>query len=107
MRSRPQAFDAVICAVTFSYFGALAESLAAAHAALRLGGTLAFTVEALLESGTTDHQLGVSGRYQHREAYLRRVLLQSGFIVKSVAQQSIRKNVGSDVAAYLVVAQRQ
>lgn len=106
MRSRPQAFDAILCADTLVYFGALAEPLAAAHEALSAGAPLVFTVEALMERDAADHRLGVSGRYLHSESYLRRVLRESGFIVESIAQQIVRKEVGRDVLAYLVVGRR-
>lgn len=104
MRSRPVSFDAIVCADTLVYFGALAEPLAAAHAALRAGGVLVFTVEALLESNSAGHRLGVSGRYQHSQSYLRCVLAEIGFTVDSIAQQSTRKQTGKDVPAYIVVA---
>jgi predicted TPR repeat methyltransferase len=104
MRSRPETFDAIVCTDTLIYFGALAEPLAGAHAALRVSGLLVFTVEALPESDPADHRLGVSGRYLHSETYLRRVLSEIGFMVESVVQQTVRKNSGRDVPGYLVVA---
>lgn len=104
MRSRPEAFDAIVCADTLVYFGALTEPLASAHMALREGGPLVFTVEALPESDPADHRLGVSGRYQHGETYLRRVLGELGFTVESVAPQVVRKETGTDVLGYIVVA---
>lgn len=104
LRSQPGAFDAIVCADTFIYFGALAEPLGAAHAALHAGGTLIFTVEALPERDPADHRLAVTGRYLHSEAYLRRVLGESGFKVESVVLQSLRKDAGKDVPGYLAVA---
>lgn len=106
MRSRSQTFDAIVCADTFIYFGELAEPLAAAHASLRAGGPLVFTVEALPEGDPADRRLGVTGRYLHSETYLRRVLSEIGFVVDSVAQQTVRKNLGKDVPGYLVAARR-
>jgi predicted TPR repeat methyltransferase len=106
MRSRPQAFDAILCADTLVYFGALAQPLAAAHESLRAGGPLVFTVEALVEPDGADHRLDVSGRYAHSETYLRRVLRESGFMVESIARQIVRQEVGRDVSAYLVVGRR-
>ncbi len=102
--SRPQAFDAIVCADTFIYFGALAAPLAGAHAALRAGGTLVFTVEALPERDPTDHRLDVTGRYLHSEAYLRRVLDETGYRVESIVQQSLRRDAGKDVPGFLAVA---
>jgi predicted TPR repeat methyltransferase len=104
MRSRPKAFDAIVCTDTLVYFGALTEPLASAHLALHEGGPLIFTVEALPESDPADHRLGISGRYLHSETYLRRVLRETGFMVESVAHQTLRKDTGSDVPGYTVVA---
>ncbi len=106
MRSRPAAFDAVICADTLVYFGELLEPLAAAHAALRERGPLIFTVEALLEQAA-QHRLEISGRYSHSADYLDRVLRRSGFDVERIQQQTLREERGAPVAGYLVVARRR
>jgi len=105
MRSRPQAFEALVCADTLNYFGSLAEPLAAAHECLRAGAPLVFTVEALA-SDASIHRLGVSGRYAHSESYLRRTLADSGFDVESIARENLRTENGTAVEAYLVVARR-
>jgi predicted TPR repeat methyltransferase len=106
MRSRPQTFDAIVCTDTLIYFGELAEPLAAAHTALRVGGPLVFTVEALPPNVPADHRLDVSGRYLHSETYLRRVLSGSGFMVEFLVPQTARKDAGRDAPGYLVVARR-
>jgi len=106
MRSQPEAFDAILCVDTLVYFGALAAPLAAAHGALRAGGPLIFTVEALLGADAPDHRLGASGRYSHGERYLRRVIGESGFALESLVQQVVRREMGRDVEGYLVVARR-
>jgi predicted TPR repeat methyltransferase len=104
MHSRPQAFDAIICADTFIYFGDLTAPLAAAHTALRTGGPFVFTVEALAPSDTAEMRLAVSGRYQHSEAYLRRVLDAGGFTIETLESQTARQDVGQDVPGFVVVA---
>jgi len=106
MRSRPQAFDAILCADTLVYFGALGEPLAAAHDALRTGGPLVFTVEASVEPDAADHRLSATGRYVHSESYLRGTLRESGFVVESIALQTLRKEAARDVAGYLVTGRR-
>ena len=103
MRSRPQAFDAIVCADTLIYFGELAEPLAAAHDTLRSGGLLVFTAEAL-ESDSADHRLTVTGRYSHREAYLRRVVRENGLELASIERPTLRQERGVGVEGYLVVA---
>ncbi|HEX3142138.1 MAG TPA: tetratricopeptide repeat protein, partial [Rhizobacter sp.] len=47
MKAHPMRYDALICADTLCYFGELGEAMRAAHASLRPGGVLVFTVEAL------------------------------------------------------------
>ncbi|HEV2701450.1 MAG TPA: tetratricopeptide repeat protein [Steroidobacteraceae bacterium] len=106
MRSRPSAFDAIVCADTLVYFGGLAEPLASAHETLRGDGPLVFTIEALPQNDSADYRLGVSGRYQHSTAYLHRVLNESGFVAESVAQQTLRKDAGRDVPGYVVVVRK-
>lgn len=105
MRSRPQVFDAVVCADTLVYFGDLAEPLAAAHTALRQRAPLVFTVEAL-PGKAAEHRLEISGRYSHSDDYLQRVLRESGFEVVAIQPQSLREERGAAVAGYVVVARR-
>ncbi len=104
MRSRPAAFDAIVCADTLVYFGPLAEPLEAAHQALRAGGPLVFTVEAL--GGAEDHRLELTGRYSHSEHYLRHALGAAGFEVSSLTRETLREERSSGVPGYLVVARR-
>ncbi|MFN4311243.1 MAG: methyltransferase domain-containing protein [Ferrovibrio sp.] len=60
-------YDAVVAADTLVYIGDVAEFFRLAHAALRPGGDLLFTVEACDEG----FALVKSGRYQHSDAYLK------------------------------------
>lgn len=106
MRSRSRAFDAIVCADTFVYFGILAEPLGAAHEALRAGAPLVFTVEALPRTDSADHRLGLSGRYAHSEPYLHRVIPESGFLLESIGRQTLREEKGAAVEGYIVVARR-
>jgi predicted TPR repeat methyltransferase len=106
MRARPRAFEAIVCADTFVYFGALAEPLSAAHESLREAAPLVFTVEALPESDAADHRLEASGRYAHSESYLRRVLRETGFGVESIGKETLRAEIDAPVKGYLVVARR-
>jgi predicted TPR repeat methyltransferase len=105
MRSRPRAFDAIVCADTLVYFGDLAEPLAAASAALRGRAPLVFTVEAL-PGNVAEHRLEISGRYSHSDDYLQRVVRDSGFEVVSIQPHTLREERGAEVAGYVVVARR-
>ena len=104
MRSRPNAFDAVVAADTLCYFGVLAEPLEAARAALNSQGVLIITLETLV-SRDVAFNLEPHGRYTHSESYVRRELARAGFEVKSLAQQSVRREGERDVPGWLVVAQ--
>ncbi len=107
MRSRPNSCDAIVCADTLVYFGALDEPLRAAHQALRPGGTLVFTVEALTEgSRAEDFRLELSGRYVHAEGYLRGALGASGFGIDSISRETLREERSQNVAGYVVVSRR-
>ena len=116
MQSRPNGFDAVVCADTLVYFGSLDEPLNAARTTLQPAGVLIVTLEALIANGddgnhdgsaNTDHRLRFHGRYAHSEAYIRRVFAATGFEVVSLSREPLRKEALQDVAGYLVIARRQ
>lgn len=95
MRSRPGGFEAIICADTLVYFGALAEPLAAARTAMKIGGVLLFTLE---EGRSLEPRLEIHGRYAHSEAYVSRALAQSGFSVLDIARETLREERDQPVA---------
>jgi predicted TPR repeat methyltransferase len=107
MRTRAAAFDVVLSADTLCYFGALEDPIAAAHAALKPNGILAFTVESLegAPSGTGEvpYRIEPHGRYAHAAAYLRDALAGAGFEVCSLEAVVLRRERGRDVAGHLVV----
>ncbi len=108
LRTQPAAFDAVVSADTLCYFGALEEALAAAHAALRPGGALVFTVEALPESHDSGrgpaHRLQANGRYAHGADYLRTALVAAGFEARPLLAETLRMEGGEPVPGWLVTA---
>jgi predicted TPR repeat methyltransferase len=106
MRSRANTFDAIACADTLVYFGALEDPLASAHTCLRAAGTFIFTVEESADGDHADHRLTITGRYQHRETYVRRVLDTQGLRVESLSRTPLREERGQTVAGLLVVARR-
>jgi predicted TPR repeat methyltransferase len=103
MRARPDSFDAIICADTLVYFGALEDAFAAAHHALRAAGIFVFTVEALTDE-SQQHRLEVHGRYVHSASYVRAAVAGAGFEVTALVSEALRRERGQDVAGYLVVA---
>jgi predicted TPR repeat methyltransferase len=107
MRSRPNAFDAVICADTLVYFGPLEEPLRAAHETLRPSGLLIFTLETLDADDDADHRLELHGRYAHSEPYVRRALNDAGFELETLTRETLRQERLQDVIGYLVTARRR
>jgi predicted TPR repeat methyltransferase len=105
LQESPACCDVVLSADTLVYFGELAAVLAAAHAALRPGGWLVFS----LEAGDDDAdvaELTSSGRYRHGRRYVERVLREAGFADARIAADSLRKEGGQPVASWVVLARR-
>lgn len=116
LAARPGSFDLVVAADVFCYFGALEAVAAAAAAALRPGGTFAFTAERLAmdeesgeESGEAapgDYRLLPHGRYSHAGDYLRRVVAGAGLSLRGLDAEAIRHENGAPVAGWVVLAGR-
>jgi len=108
LRSSPQAFDVIASSDTLVYFCDLLEVLAAAHAALRPGGRLVFTLEhATDESQLPDgYRIHPHGRYSHTESYVRKVLGDAGFEVVDIEKPFLRREGESYVRGLLVLAPR-
>lgn len=105
LESQPSAFDAIVCADTLCYFGALEAPLAAARRSLRDGGLLVFTVEALPDDARPhDHRLNPNGRYAHTHRYLERALAGAGLQPMALASAPLRSEAGLDVAGWVVSA---
>lgn len=107
MRARPSAFDVVASADTLVYFGDLHEVVAAAALALRPGGWLVFSVEALDGAGSGNGvELGPSGRYRHARAHVEAALHAAGFRDLVVEAQELRKEVGAPVLGWVAMGRR-
>ena len=103
---RPRAFDVLVSADTLIYFGELAPLFAAAHAALRPGGTFVFTLESSPEKATTDFTLTQSGRYSHTRAGLDARLVAAGLVERGIIAASARYEGGKAVPGLLVTVTR-
>jgi predicted TPR repeat methyltransferase len=96
-------YDLVISADTLCYFGELTEVAAAAYRALRPGGYLAFTVEALDEAQTSaGHRLEGHGRYAHARGYLYSTFTTGGFVDLRVEAADLRIEAGRPVRGFVV-----
>ena len=106
LEAHPAAFDVAISADTLCYFGTLDRVAAAAWRALRDGGELVFTVEALPDEDTSSHRLLLHGRYAHARAYVRSVLEEAGFEWQRIVADVLRSEGGVPVQGWVVSASR-
>lgn len=106
MSAHPAAYDVIVSADTLVYFGALEEAMGAAALALKPGGVLAFTVEALPVGVAEAFRLNTSGRYAHSADYVRECLEGAGFTVLMIEGGVIRQERGADVLGHIVTARR-
>lgn len=119
------AYDLIVCADTFCYFGKLDEAFTAAVQSLRPDGWLVFTVEKApmrIESTATSsaepdvaqkssqatspagYQLRQHGRFCHTEDYVRQTLEQAGLQIRALQTAILRKERGRDVEGLVVAA---
>lgn len=107
LRDRPHSYDLIVAADVFCYFGALAEAFAAAAAALRPGGALAFTVERW--AAPLDGRgwlLQAHGRYAHDDAAVRAELAAAGFMLTTAEIATLRHESGQPISGMVMVAVR-
>ncbi|MEP6504093.1 MAG: methyltransferase [Betaproteobacteria bacterium] len=102
LQDRPEAFDVVVSADTLNYFGEHAAVFAAARAALRAGGTLVFTLEALPADDDARYRLMESGRYAHHLPALRETLAAAGLRERALVDVALRLEGGQPVQGWLV-----
>lgn len=108
LRETPAAWDLLAAADVLMYLGRLEPAFAAAAAALRPGGALVFTVEAMTDdeiaqAGAQAPFLRASRRYAHAPEYLRAALDAAGltllFMDSAVLRMDRRQPVSGWVAA--------
>jgi len=108
MASHREAFDIIVSTDVLCYFGRLDAALRAAHDALKAGGLLCFTVEALADAAAAGEcfRLGEHGRYGHDPRYLGRVVADAGFEAPRIEAVVLRQELGRPVPGYLVIGRR-
>lgn len=99
-------WDVVLSADTLCYFGDLNAAVVAACGALRSGGQLIFTVEALTGDDSKDFRLQPNGRYTHGHLYVAESLQCAGFNAPVITRQQLRTEGGAPVIGWLVVARK-
>ncbi|MBY0239536.1 MAG: tetratricopeptide repeat protein [Burkholderiaceae bacterium] len=92
--------DLLVAADVLVYLGDLQPLFRAVRQALRAGGVLVFSVEAL-DGG--DYALRSSGRYAHAANYLRALAQAHGLTVDRLDLHTLRQDAGHDVAGYIAV----
>jgi predicted TPR repeat methyltransferase len=104
MHSRPAEFDIVVAADVLCYFGELDAAVQAARLALRPGGLLSFSVEALLDAGVNeDFRIRLHGRYSHARSYVERAVRAAGFDAPQIDPAVLRKEFDEPVHGYIVL----
>ncbi len=104
--ARPAAFDVLIAADTLIYFGDLGALAQASAKALRPGGRLIVTIEALANDNALGYELCTSGRYAQSPRYLHAVLAAAGFDVAAEVEIVIREESFQPVQGRVVTAVR-
>jgi predicted TPR repeat methyltransferase len=104
--AHPDSFDVIVSADTFVYFGDLAAAAHAMARALRAGGHIAFSLEAMAPSESGDYVLRASGRYAHPADYVRRVFAAAGLRVDAMVGAVLRQEAMAPVQGWVVTASR-
>ncbi len=107
LRERPAAYDVVVSADTFIYFGDLRGVARSMRHAVRAGGHVAFSLEAMAASEPGEHVLRPTGRYAHSGDYVRRVLDDAGLQVETMAGEVLREESHVPVQGWIVTARRR
>jgi predicted TPR repeat methyltransferase len=88
------------------YFGELDGATRASAKALRPGGWLIYTVEALPANTTEGYRITTSGRYAHGRGYVESSLREAGFEVASIDAVVLRMEAGIPVDGWLVTGRK-
>ena len=105
IQAHPASFDVIVTSDTLCYFGDLNAVCAAAFQALRPGGQLFFTVEALKDN-VDGVKLHPFGRYSHSRAHLSEALASAGFAPPLIEEDVLRNEAAVPVDGFIVSAKR-
>lgn len=97
------AYDAIASADVLIYFGGLDPLLQGMAHALRPGGLLVATAEALADD-SQDCQLGEHGRYSHSARHLREALVRQGFELLALEPLVLRTELSVPVHGWVFSA---
>jgi predicted TPR repeat methyltransferase len=103
LRDSPRTFDVIVSADTLVYFGPLRDVVAASAGALRPGGRLIFTLEAMEGASDAGYSISPHGRYGHARQYVERVLREANLRAEIVPTE-LRLEAGEPVEGLVVSA---
>lgn len=107
LQNSRNAFDLILSADTFCYFGDLIPIFQACFTALKASGMLIYTVEKdASEDNGSDYQLAVHGRYLHTRQYVRQVMQETDFTIDSIESAILRSEAGNSVSGIVVTARK-
>lgn len=104
--SQSAAFDVIVSADVLVYFGALDDFTNRAARALRPGGLLIATTEALPDEASDPYLILPNGRYAHRIGYVHETLTRAGFDEVASAMEPIRWEVNRPAMGHCIVARK-
>lgn len=105
LKDRRGDVDLILAADVFVYVGELEATFAAAKAALRPGGILAFSVEKTREN-EPDLVLRESRRFSHSRAYIERLISSTGLELLELSDAILRLDGRDVIEGMIVVARR-
>jgi predicted TPR repeat methyltransferase len=107
LRGFSEAFDVIVSADAFVYFGDLRDVVEAVTQALRPNGIVVFTLEdAITSAPGTDYRLEFHGRYSHARVYVERVIADAGLEWR-IEHADLRTESGAPVAGLVVRAMKK
>lgn len=108
MQAYPGAYDLIVCADTFCYFGDLHPAMRAARAALTASGRIVFTVEhGSAIAADPGYALAPHGRYAHARSHVLGALAAADLTCVTLEPCHLRKEGGVPVDGLLVCAQQR
>jgi len=101
----PRCLDVALSADTLIYLGDMKRTFEAVSAALVPGGLFVASFEKQDEADG-DYRLGISGRFRHSLAYLKRAVAEAGMTMIRVEEQALRTEGGEPVHGYIIACTR-
>ena len=98
------AIDVALAADVFVYVGELGPTFAAAAAALRPGGRLAFSIEDADDK--RPYILRSSGRFAHSLRGIEAIARDNGFAIEWMREIAVRRDGDSEIAGHLIIARK-